>query len=383
MPVFPDSDGRAPTEGIIHMTKLQDLYVNGQSVWLDFIRRDMLRSGELADLVSAGVRGLTSNPTIFEQAISGSDAYDDQIAEIIEQSPDAGTGAVFEELAVVDIRGAADELRGVYDASDGADGFVSLEVSPHLAHDAKGTVADARRLWEWVDRPNLMIKVPATPAGIPAQEELLAGGINVNSTLMFSLADYEAVAQAHIRGLRRSSDPTGTASVASFFVSRVDSKADAALEKNGSPDAVALRGKIAVANAKLAYRRFQELYLGDSFADLAAAGARPQRVLWASTSTKNPEYRDVLYVEDLIGPDTVNTMPPATIEAFSDHGVIDPDALTTGVINAADQIATLTRLGIDFDEIAIELQRDGVVAFADSFDDLLRALDVKISELRR
>jgi transaldolase len=227
-----------------------------------------------------------------------------------------------------------------------------------------------------------MIKVPATRAGIPAQEELLASGININSTLMFSLANYEAVANAHIRGLRRATDPTRIASVASFFVSRVDSKVDAALEKIGSPDAMALRGKIAVANAKLAYHRFQELYLGDSFTDLAGAGARPQRVLWASTSTKNPEYRDVLYVEDLIGPDTVNTMPPATIEAFSDHGVVDPDALTTDVGEAVDQLATLGRLGIDFDELTAELQKEGVVAFADSFDELLGALDVKIGALR-
>jgi transaldolase len=365
------------------MTKLHDLYENGQSVWLDFIRRDMLESGELATLVDSGVRGLTSNPTIFQKAISSSTAYDQQIAEVIRQSPDAGTGAVFEEVAVVDIRGAADALRGVYEDSDGADGFVSLEVSPHLAHDTAGTVVDARRLWTWVDRPNLMIKVPATAAGIPAQEELLASGININSTLMFSLTDYEAVAQAHIRGLRRSNDPRGTSSVASFFVSRVDAKTDAALEKVDTPEAMALRGKIAVANAKLAYRRFQELYLGDIFADLAAAGARPQRVLWASTSTKNPEYRDVLYVEDLVGRDTVNTMPPATIEAFSDHGVIDPNALTTDVDEAEDQVAALARLGIDFDEITAELQREGVVAFADSFDDLLGALDVKIGALRQ
>jgi transaldolase len=365
------------------MTKLQELHRAGQSVWLDFIRRDMLESSEMAKLVADGIRGLTSNPTIFQKAIAGSNAYDQQIAAVVGASPDAGTGAVFEALAVVDIRGAADALQGVYEESGGADGFVSLEVSPHLAHDTDGTIADARRLWEWVDRPNLMIKVPATPAGVPAQEELLATGINVNSTLMFSLADYEAVAQAHIRGLRRASDPSGTASVASFFVSRVDSKVDAELEKVGSPDAMALQGKIAVANAKLAYRRFQELYLGSPFADLAARGSRPQRVLWASTSTKNPAYRDVLYVEDLIGPDTVNTMPPDTIEAFSDHGLIDPDALTRGVDEAAAQVENLAKLGIDFDDITAELQREGVVAFSESFDDLLQALDAKISELRR
>jgi len=365
------------------MTKLQDLFANGQSVWLDFIRRDMLNNGELAQLVTDGVRGLTSNPTIFQKAIAGSTAYDTQIEEVITSSPDTGTGSVFEELAVVDIRGAADTLREVYTESDGADGFVSLEVSPHLAHDTAGTIKDANRLWDWVDRPNLMIKVPATEAGVAAQEELLAAGININSTLMFSLADYEAVAQAHIRGLGRAADPAGIASVASFFVSRVDATTDAALEKVGSPEALALRGKIAVANAKLAYRRFQQLYGGDAFTGLAAAGARAQRVLWASTSTKNPEYRDVLYVEDLIGPNTVNTMPPATIDAFDDHGIVNPAALTTNVEQAAAEVAALAPLGIDFDEITAELQRDGVIAFADSFDELLSALEAKIGELRR
>ena len=242
------------------MTKLHDLHAAGQSVWLDFIRRDMLDSGELAGLVDDGVRGLTSNPTIFQQAIASSTAYDAQISELIARSPDAGTGALFEELAVQDIQGAADALAPVYEASAGADGFVSLEVSPHLAHDTEGTIADARRLWEWVARPNLMIKVPGTPAGIPAQEELLAAGVNINSTLMFSLADYEAVAQAHLRGLTRADEPSRVASVASFFVSRVDTKTDAALEKVGSPEALSLMGRIAIANAKLAYRRYRELY---------------------------------------------------------------------------------------------------------------------------
>ena len=361
------------------MSKLHDLHQQGQSVWLDFIRRDMLESGELEQLVSDGIRGLTSNPTIFQKAIAGSTDYDEQIRA----SRDLRTDAQFEALAIEDIQGAADVLRTVYDDSDGADGFVSLEVSPHLAYDTEKTIAEARRLWGLVDRPNLLIKVPATDEGIPAVERLLAEGLNINITLMFSLADYEAVAQAHLRGLAQAESPTRIASVASFFVSRVDGKTDAALEKVGSPEAMALRGTIAVANAKLAYRRYQELYEGDAFAELAAAGVRPQRVLWGSTSTKNPEYRDVLYVEDLVGPNTVNTMPPATIDAFMDHGVINPEALTTDVDEAAAQIDRLSELGIDFDAITAELQTEGVEAFADSLDDLLATLAEKTKSLEK
>ena len=354
------------------MTKMQQLDQAGQSVWLDFIRRDMLDDGELAGLVADGVRGLTSNPTIFEKAIAGSDLYDTQIAQ-----SDGGPAAVFEALAVQDIRGAADLLRSVYDESDGADGFVSLEVAPTLAYDTDGTIADAKRLWGIVARPNLMIKVPATAAGIPAIEELIAAGINVNATLMFSLADYEAVAGAYVRGVGRAAEPHRVASVASFFVSRVDTKTDAALEKVGSDDALALRGKIAVANAKLTYRRYQEIFEGPTFAAAAARGARPQRVLWASTSTKNPDYPELLYVDDLIGPNTVNTMPPATLTAFDDHGSIDPSALTEGVGEADTQILRLGTLGVDFSEITTDLQTEGVAAFAASYDDLLKAIAAK------
>ncbi|MFQ5555036.1 MAG: transaldolase [Acidimicrobiia bacterium] len=364
------------------MTKLHDLHAVGQSVWLDFIRRDLLRSGELDRLVTEGVRGLTSNPTIFQQAIAGSEEYDDQIRSIIASDASTPTEAVFEELAVADIAGAADALRGVYDAADGADGFVSLEVSPHLAHDTDATVSEALRLWRWVDRPNLMIKVPATPAGIPAIEELIAAGLNINVTLLFALDNYIEVAHAYLRGLARADDPARVASVASFFVSRVDSKTDAALEKIGSEEAMALMGKAAVANAKLAYRHFRSIFGSDAFAEQQTRGARPQRVLWASTSTKNPAYPDVLYVDTLVGSETVNTMPPATIDAFRDHGVVDGDALDSGLDAADDEMAAIAALGVDIDEITRELQDEGVKKFADSFDDLLATLSDKIEALR-
>ncbi len=363
------------------MGKLHDLHAQGQSVWLDFIRRDMLESGELAELVGLGIRGLTSNPTIFQQAIGRSEAYDAQIRSLGEARPGAATEEVFEELAVRDIRDAADVLRAVYDDSGGTDGFVSLEVSPHLANDTAGTIAEATRLWNWVDRPNLMIKVPATEAGIPAVEELIASGLNINVTLLFSLDSYVRVANAYVRGLARAADPSSIASVASFFVSRVDTAADAALEKIGTDDALGLRGTIAVANAKLAYRAYGEIFGSDEFAELTARGGRPQRVLWASTSTKNPAYRDVLYVEPLIGPNTVNTMPPATIDAFLDHGEIDGTALATDTDAAADQVAALAGLGIDFAVITDDLLSEGVTKFADSFDDLLATLADKIAEL--
>ena len=360
------------------MTKFQELFEAGQSVWLDYIRRDTLTTGELDQLIDDGVRGLTSNPTIFMNAIARSDLYDEQIRSLGGATPQAA----FEALAVDDIRAAADALRGVYDASDGGDGFVSLEVSPHLAHDAAGTIADAHRLWELVGRPNLMIKVPATPAGVTALEDLIAAGVNVNATLMFSLAHYEAVALAYVRGVERAPRPERVASVASFFVSRVDSKTDAALEKVGSPEVLDLQGKAAVANSKLTYRKYEEIFGGPGFATAAARGARPQRPLWASTSTKNPAYSDVLYVEELIGPNTVNTIPPATIDAFLDHGVVRAGSLTTGVDEAADQLRLLGDYGIDFGEITDELQVEGVVLFADSYDELLEAIAAKSAALR-
>jgi transaldolase len=355
------------------LTKLQDLNQVGQSVWYDFIRRDMLTGSELDDLVAAGIRGVTSNPSIFEKAIADSTLYDDQIASLRDLNP----AEIFEALAIDDIRAAADILRPVYDASDGHDGFVSLEVSPELAHDTSATIADAMRLWSAVDRPNLMVKVPATAAGIPAIEELTAAGLNINATLMFSLSDYEAVAMAYIHGAERAADPSTLASVASFFVSRVDAATDAALEGVGSDHAFSLRGRAAVANAKVAYQRYQELFEGERFADLRAAGTRPQRVLWASTSTKNPEYNDVMYVEDLIGPNTVNTAPPATIDAFIEHGTVDADTLLVDMDEAATFIRSLPDVGVDFDAITETLQVDGVESFADAYAGLLGAIDRK------
>jgi len=346
-----------------------------QAVWLDFIERDLLTGGGLARLVEDdGVRGVTSNPSIFQKAIEGGGPYDEAVAGLLADDPGMTTVALYEALAIDDIRQATDVLRPVWDSSGGSDGFVSLEVSPHLAHDTEGTLTEAKRLWGTVDRPNLMIKVPATAEGILAIEGLIGDGINVNATLMFSLADYEAVATAYLRGIEANSNPAGVASVASFFVSRLDTEVDAQLEAIGTPEARALCGQAAIANAKLAYRRFEELFGPDSFAAFSVRGARVQRPLWASTSTKNPAYRDVIYVEELIGPDTVNTLPVVTLEGFRDHG--EPRTSLLEDVAAADRIfAELAALGVDLDAITAELQVEGVAAFAKSFDQLLGALD--------
>lgn len=361
------------------MNPLKELYREGQSVWLDFIRRSLITSGDLNRLIEEdGVRGMTSNPTIFQNAITGSVDYDESIRRALQKNPHGDIKALYEVLAVEDIQMAADVLRPIYDETRGADGYVSLEVSPALAHDAAGTIAEAERLWKTVSRPNLMIKVPATRAGAPALEELIARGINVNATLMFSLKHYEAIARAYIRGLERCKEPERIASVASFFVSRVDSAVDALLTAIGSPEALVLRGKAAVANAKLTYQRFREIFDESVFGRLADRGARPQRPLWASTSTKNPEYRDVMYVEQLIGADTVNTLPPATINAFRDHGRVAP-TLSEGVGEARDLFAALGTMGIDLDAVTDKLQVDGVGLFAKSFDELLEALKKKRS----
>ena len=363
------------------MTKLHDLHEAGQSVWLDFIRRDMIHSGELAGLVEDGIRGVTSNPSIFQQAIETSEQYDEQIREILAAQPDATVDEVFEELAVRDIRDAADVLRSVYDDSDGGDGFVSLEVSPLLAADTNGTIEAAHRLWGKVDRPNVMIKVPATPQGMPAIEELTAAGINVNVTLLFALSAYEDAAHAYVRGVARAADSTKVASVASFFVSRVDSNADDVLDKIGSDEALELRGKIAVANAKLAYRTYQAIFEGPAFAAELDAGAKPQRCLWASTSTKNPAYSDVLYVDSLVGPSTVNTLPPATVDAFVDHGVVDSTAVTTEVEDAEATLQAFRAVGANLDEVTEELLSDGVRKFADSYNDMLATLRQKMESI--
>ncbi len=356
------------------MNRLLQLRELGQAVWLDYIRRDLLNDGGLQAMVrDDGVSGVTSNPAIFHQAIAESELYDAALRSTLEVDPDAPVRQLYEELAVQDIQRAAEVLQPVYESTGGADGFVSLEVSPHLARDTEATIDEARRLWRWVERPNLMIKVPATEEGIPAIERLLADGINVNITLMFSLAHYEAVAQAYLRAIERLDDPSRVASVASFFVSRVDSKIDPLLEAAGADE---LLGTIGIANSKAAYARYRELFEGETFAGLRDRGARPQRVLWASTSTKNPAYRDVLYVEELIGPETVNTIPPATLEAFRDHGVARLSLLEE-VDLAFERLAALDRHGIDLGAVTEALQREGVEAFVRPFDSLLASLRSK------
>jgi transaldolase len=366
------------------MNPLKQLLQQGQSIWLDSISRDLIKSGELQRLVTEdGLRGLTSNPTIFEQAIGHGSEYDDALRQLLRANEKQPEKALFEALAVEDIRMAADVLRPVYDETAGGDGYASLEVSPHLARDTQGSIAEARRLWRAVQRPNLMIKIPSTPEGIPAIEQLTSEGINVNVTLMFSLRHYESVAQAYIAGLSRwaASSPGGVKeawphSVASFFVSRVDVMVDPMLEKIGAPEGVALRGKIAIANAKLAYQRFRETFYGEPFAALRRKGARVQRPLWGSTGTKNPTYSDVLYIEELIGPDTVNTVPPKTLAAFRDHGQVR-DTLQADIAQAKTDIALLGNLGIDLNDVTEKLQNEGVDAFAASYDKLLGTLKAK------
>ena len=357
---------------------LKELARHGQSVWLDFISRKLICNGDLNRLVeNDGVRGVTSNPTIFEKAIAGSTDYDQTLRALLSKDPDADVEKLYEPFAIEDIRMAADVLRPVYDETDAADGYVSLEVSPHLAHDTQATIAEARRLCAEVDRPNLMIKVPATPEGIPAVETLIAEGVNVNITLMFSMAHYEAVARAYINGLARSANPAKIASVASFFVSRVDTMVDRALESLGTAQALALLGKIAIANSKMVYNRFLQIFHGEGFAALRQRGARVQRPLWASTGTKNPKYSDVLYVENLIGRETVNTLPPDTLKAFEDHGRIIEDAVREHLDDAAAALGRLKALGIDLNTIAEKLQADGVASFTASFDQLMAALEKK------
>lgn len=357
---------------------LLDLRHQGQSVWLDYISRGLLVSGGLTRLVREdGLGGVTSNPTIFEQAIARSADYDAQFREVLRGHPRIDSQGLFEALALDDIRQAADTLREVFDRTEGSDGFVSFEVPATAANDTTATVEHARRLWTAIARPNVMIKVPATPAGIPAIEQLLAEGININITLMFSLEHYEQVAQAYIRGLERCAHPARVASVASFFVSRVDTAVDQQLERLGTPAALALRGRIAVANSKLVYQRFREIFHGAAFAELRARGCRVQRPLWASTSTKNPAYRDVMYVEELVGPDTVNTMPPATLDAFRDHGQAREGSVEDDLDGARRHLRLLREVGVDLDAITRDLQVKGVAAFAKSADELAAALEEK------
>jgi transaldolase len=370
------------------MNPIQTLHKLGQSIWLDYIERGMVQSGEFKRLVDAGVTGVTSNPTIFQQAITKSNAYQGDLQKLAKQG---GTPKeIFETLAIADIQAAADVLRLVYDSSNGQDGFVSLEVAPDLANDPEGTIVEAKRLHDAVNRPNLMVKIPATLEGIPAIRQSIADGININVTLIFSIERYAMVIDAYLSGLEQrvtAGQPIDKiASVASFFVSRVDTNVDARLAELAKkyPDQaegiLALQGKIAVGNAKLAYRQFQQTFTGARWELLNAAGAQLQRPLWASTSTKNPNYPDLLYVDNLIGPHTVNTMPPKTLTDFQDHGT---PALTVdqGIPEVEAQMVALHKYGVSLAEVTKELEIDGVQKFAESYNQLLDAIAKKRAEL--
>ena len=358
--------------------KLSDL---GQSVWIDYLSRNLLHKGQLARMMRQdAVVGVTSNPTIFQKAIAEGDAYDEQLREVLADERDPKE--VFLKLAVQDVSEALDLLRPVWDKGSGKDGYVSLEVDPNLAYDTEGTTAEAVRLHKVVDKPNLFVKIPATKPGLPAIEDMIAKGKSINVTLIFSLERYEEVARAYIRGLERlvagGGDPSTVASVASFFVSRVDTETDKRLDEIGGNDK--LKGKLAIANAKLAYQRYKELFSGESWDFLVSKGATAQRPLWASTSTKNPDYRDVMYVEELIGPQTVNTMPEETIEAFQDHGKTAA-TLEQGIDEAKQLFSDLEQAGIDYDDATETLEREGVEKFADSFGELLEGIRAKSGEL--
>jgi transaldolase len=361
-------------------TPLQELADHGQSVWIDYLSRRFVQDGDLAGLVEQGVVGVTSNPTIFQGAIAEGDAYDEQIREIV-GGGETEPKEIFIALAKDDIQAACDVLRPVFDGGNGKDGYVSLEVDPNLAHDTKGTIDEAKRLHALIDKPNLFIKIPATKEGLPAIEDTVAAGIPVNVTLIFSLERHRAVAEAYIRGLQRLADSGGdlstVASVASFFVSRVDTEADKRLEEAGHKE---LQGKLAIANAKLAYQSYKEIFAGDAWDALEAKGASKQRCLWASTSTKNPEYRDVIYVEELVGADTVNTMPLATVEAVLDHGEIRA-SLEEDVDGAHKLFDDLKAAGIDYDDVVDTLEREGVEKFADSFKKLFADIESKRDQL--
>jgi transaldolase len=362
------------------MTPLKQLAEQGQSVWIDYLSRKFVHDGDLAGLVRDGVVGVTSNPTIFQGAIAEGDAYDDQIREVTATESDPKE--IFIALAREDIRAACDVLRPVWDGGNGKDGWVSLEVDPNLAHDTQRTIDEAKRLHALVEKPNLLIKIPATREGLPAIEETIAAGIPVNVTLIFSLDRHREVAEAYVRGLQRlvdgGGDPSKIASVASFFVSRVDTEADRRLDEAGGHDE--LKGTLAIANAKLAYATYEEIFSGPEWEKLAAAGATPQRCLWASTSTKNPEYRDVIYVEELIGPGTVNTMPRETVEAFQDHGRVER-TLDRDVEGARDTLRAFADAGIDYDDVVETLEREGVEKFAKSFRELFADIEAKRDQL--
>jgi transaldolase len=367
------------------LTKLETL---GQSIWIDYIRRDLIASGELRRLIEEdGLRGMTSNPSIFEKAIAESHIYDRDICDMALKKKDVK--AIYEALSQRDVQSAADEFRPVYERTDGKDGYVSLEVNPHLAHDTKGTIDEARRLWAALNRPNVFIKVPATSDGLPAIQQLISEGINVNVTLLFGLPRYRQVAEACIAGLEarlgQGKAVKQVASVASFFVSRIDTLVDPLLENiiaqggNKADLATQALGQVAVASAKMAYQIYKEIFVSDRFRKLADQGARVQRLLWASTGTKNPDYSDVKYVETLIGPDTVNTVPVETLNAYRDHGV-PKTSLEKDVAEAAHILKRLPELGISIDKVTQQLEDEGVKKFDEPFDKLMETLTIKSSE---
>jgi transaldolase len=358
------------------MASLHDLARHGQSVWLDFIDRNLVSNGGLQRLVDSGVMGVTTNPTIFHKAITGSRDYDEAIRDLLEQDHGIDESGLCEALVVSDVQGAADVLRPVYDRTQGKDGYVSIEVAPDLAYSVDKTIASARHLWSVVNRPNVMVKVPGMAEGVRAFERLTAEGININVTLLFSVSRYEEVVRAWARGLAQAKQPEKMASVASFFVSRVDGKVDKKLDAMGGPEAARLRGRIAIANAKSAYQRFQSLMKEPEIAEQLKRGARPQRPLWASTSTKDPRYSDVLYVEALIGPDTVDTLPPETLDAFLYHGQAGY-SLEADVDLTRRDLESLKSIGVDLEAITRELETEGVASFRDSWSKLLAALKEK------
>jgi transaldolase len=362
-------------------SRLHELTEHGQAVWFDTLSRDLVHSGELKRMMDEdAVTGVTSNPTIFQKALSSGDAYDEDLKKLLAETDDPTR--IFFSLALQDIRDAADVLKPAYEASKGVDGYVSMEVEPGIAYDTERTFEQARWIATEVDRPNLMVKIPATMPGLPAIEDCTAKGTSINITLIFSLQRYKAVVEAYLRGLERlvaaGGDPSTVASVASFFVSRVDTEADKRLDEAGHPE---LKGKLAIANARLAYQHYREAFSSDRWAFLEGKGATKQRCLWASTSTKNPDYRDVMYVEELIGPETVNTMPLETIRAFQDHGEVRGDTVLDAVGEASKLLEQLAEAGVDYDDVTETLEEEGVQKFADSFEQIVESIRAKRGSL--
>ena len=361
-------------------SRLHQLSARGQSVWIDYLSRDLLETGELKRMMNEdAVAGVTSNPTIFQKAISHGNAYDEQLKEVLEEQSDPKE--IFLRLAVRDVETALDLLAPVHEAN-GEDGYVSIEVDPNLAYDTKATYDEAIRLHEWIDRPNLYVKIPGTKPGLQAIEDCIAAGRSINVTLLFSLEMHSASMEAYLRGLERFVESGGdlakVRSVASFFVSRVDTEADKRLESIGTEEALALRGKLAIANARIAYENYKQTFSGSRWDALESKGALPQRCLWASTSTKNPDYRDVLYVEELIGPHTVNTMPEETIQAFQDHGEVRGDTVEDRLSEAHALLdEQLPGVGVDYDDVVLTLEKEGVQKFSDSFAELLDGVRAK------